>query len=278
MFADDSLLFRTIENDHDGEALQKDLDSLLSWAETWQMKFHPDKCFVMSITNNKHPIKHNYQILGHSLANADTIPYLGVQLNKSLKWNNHIENIVAKASRSLGFLRRNLYQCPEKVKEQAYIALVRPILEYSCAVWDPYQQTQIKMLEQVQRTAARFVTNCRSTQPGCVTAALTELNWSSLESRRKDKRLGLLHKAVSKKEASAMKLPEYYNKQTSKYNTRNHHINRLSNPLCRTNVGMNSFFPRTIREWNSIPGEILDITNTEQFLRIYRSYERQLVR
>ena len=35
-----------------------------------------------------------------------------------------------KANRSLGVIRRNLSKCPENVKEQAYLTLVRPQLEY----------------------------------------------------------------------------------------------------------------------------------------------------
>ena len=35
-----------------------------------------------------------------------------------------------KANRSLGVIKRNLSKCPENVKEQAYLTLVRPQLEY----------------------------------------------------------------------------------------------------------------------------------------------------
>ena len=36
------------------------------------------------------------------------------------------------ANRSLGFIRRSLNKFPENIKEQAYLALVRPQLEYGC--------------------------------------------------------------------------------------------------------------------------------------------------
>ena len=32
----------------------------------------------------------------------------------------HVSNICTKANRILGFLRRNLYACPQEVKEAAY--------------------------------------------------------------------------------------------------------------------------------------------------------------
>ena len=58
--------------------------------------------------------------------------YLGVELSSDLNWDFHIAGIIGTGNRSLGFIRRNLNKCPENVKEQAYLALVRPQLEYGC--------------------------------------------------------------------------------------------------------------------------------------------------
>jgi len=38
----------------------------------------------------------------------------------------------------------------------AYLSLVRPLLEYAAAAWDPYRLRDINCLEMVQRRAARF--------------------------------------------------------------------------------------------------------------------------
>ena len=45
------------------------------------------------------------------------------------------------------------------IKQQLEMALVRPHLEYACAVWDPHVETDIRQIEMVQRKAARFVEN-----------------------------------------------------------------------------------------------------------------------
>ena len=70
----------------------------------------------------------------------------------------HINNICTKASKTLGFLRRNLFSCPHDVKEAAYKGLVRPVLEYGSSVWDPHTKCLQEELEKVQNRAARFVT------------------------------------------------------------------------------------------------------------------------
>ena len=50
----------------------------------------------------------------------------------------HINQSAAKGNRSLGFIKRNLHSCTEDIKNLAYRTLVRPSLEYSSVVWDPY--------------------------------------------------------------------------------------------------------------------------------------------
>jgi hypothetical protein len=44
-------------------------------------------------------------------------------------------------------------------KSLAYTSLVRPILEYGAACWDPYREGQINELERVQKKAGKFAYN-----------------------------------------------------------------------------------------------------------------------
>ena len=51
LFADDAKIFREIREENDEKMLQADLDSLQSWSDTWLLKFHRNKCKVMSVAN-----------------------------------------------------------------------------------------------------------------------------------------------------------------------------------------------------------------------------------
>ena len=57
LFADDSLLYRTIKNPSDSAILQKDLNTLQLWEKKWKMEFHPGKCQLLRTTNKNEPIK-----------------------------------------------------------------------------------------------------------------------------------------------------------------------------------------------------------------------------
>ena len=107
--------------------------------------------------------------MGHTLESALHYPYLGVELSSTLDWSHQIDNKVNKANKTLGFLRRNLSNCPESINELACKALVRPHLEYSSPVWDQWMDKHIQQIEAVHRGSARFLKSCWERTPGTVT-------------------------------------------------------------------------------------------------------------
>ena len=49
---------------------------------------------------------------------------IGVTLSEDPLWTPHVDNTGTKASRTLGFLRRNMFHCTDKVQEWIYNALL----------------------------------------------------------------------------------------------------------------------------------------------------------
>ena len=142
-----------------GWLLQRDIDRLGSWARKWGMRFQPVKCNMMQLTRKRiKKIHASYTLEGINLEKIESIKYLGVTITSDLRWNTNVSNVCTKANRTLGFLRRKLYSCPQEVKEAAYKGLVRPVLDYGSSVWDPPGVVLQEKIESVQKHAARFVT------------------------------------------------------------------------------------------------------------------------
>ena len=97
------------------------MKSLEKWAEDWGMRFNAKKCYIMSLRKK---ISHFYELNNTILQEVNTNPYLGLNISNDLKWSHHINTVCKKASSTLGFIRRNLYHCPQQTRHTAYITLV----------------------------------------------------------------------------------------------------------------------------------------------------------
>jgi len=110
----------------------------------------------ISITRKQKPALYPYTLHGQQLKHVDIVKYLGIQISHDLCWDKHIDHITAKANSTLNFLCRNINISNPRIKEQSYTTLVRPVLEYSQTVWDPYTAGAVNRIGSVQHRAARF--------------------------------------------------------------------------------------------------------------------------
>jgi hypothetical protein len=163
LFTDDCALHRDIKTTEDARKLQDDLEQLHKRERDWPMEFHPKKCQVTNITSKRNIISHKYNIHGHTLEVVDSAKYLGLNIHKSLKWNDHtctcINQVTKKANSTLAFLRCNLHHCPRPTKSLCYLTLIRPLTEYSAVIWNPHTVENIRKLEMIQRRAAQLPNN-----------------------------------------------------------------------------------------------------------------------
>ena len=111
------------------------------------------------ITRSRTPVPSQYLLHGQVLESVAGSKYLGVEISSNLSFNSHIQNITTSASRSLGFLKRNIRSKYPELREMAYKTLVRPLVEYSSSVWSPYTKVILPGLKwfNVERPAGLLV-------------------------------------------------------------------------------------------------------------------------
>ena len=177
----------------------------------------------------------------------------------------HVSEISSKATKTLGFLCRNLAFAPRSTKEVAYKTLVRLKLEYAAPIWSPHSKLQINQIEKVQRTAARWTCG-RWRNTSSVGEMLDELEWPSLEARRDKSSLLLFHKihcgAVSIEKDKYM--TPAHSLSTLK-TTRSSHSSQYRRHQTYSDALKNSFSPQTIPHWNSLPPSVANTQSTEEF-------------
>ena len=267
LFADDSLLYRTIKSEKDCEILQRDLDLLQTWEIKWKMEFHPGKCQLLKVTNKINKTPYNYTIHGQTILETNAAKYLGVTIDCKLNWKNHYTEINRKANYVLSLLRRNLSNCPMDIKAKCYNTLVRPICEYACEVWDPHYQDDIDYLEKIQKRGARFATGNYVMEEGNTKKNLDLLGWETLEDRRTKTKLITFQKI----RLNNLEVPHEHLSLKDRNSRHDCDGPNYFRSYSSIDGHINSFFPTAVRVWNRLPAEAKTCNDMEHFKNTVKS-------
>ena len=105
--------------------------------------------------------------------------YLGVQIDCSLDWKEHINAAATKVSRAIGFLRHAKSFLPKASLKTLYNGIVEPHFRYCCSVWGCAGSTDINQLHKLQNRAARIITNSSFDTPS--RPLIAKLGWKTIE-------------------------------------------------------------------------------------------------
>ena len=174
LFADDTIVYLTVANDLDAEALQDDLNKLAECEHKLQMEFHLKKGNILRITRSRKPHIYDYTLPSHILE--------AKAITRNLSWNEHIINVCkTKVNLSVDFLHHNLQLSQQYIKENPCKTLIRPLAEYVSSVWDPYtHENQSSKREMIPRRGARYLKNAYSHESS-ITEMIRCLGWHSLQ-------------------------------------------------------------------------------------------------
>ena len=131
---------------------------------------------------------------GWTLRNEQTANYLGVFLDDKLCWEQHIDSVTKKVSRSLAVLRRVSKHSTLKTRMVLYNAVVLPHLDYCSVVWANCTKKLQMRLERLQYYGMRVILQVPARTPSSISRA--ELKWVTLEERRALQRLRAVHRCV----------------------------------------------------------------------------------
>ena len=149
-FADDTKVWRGINDDVSKIQLQNDLNTIYNWAVQNNMKFNDKKFQAIrffitlelgSYTNSE----------GANISFFNNIRDLGITISQDLSFNEHISIITAKGKQMAGWVLRVFVSRSPFLMKTLLKQLVLPRIEYCCVIWSPHSQDLIQQLESVQR-------------------------------------------------------------------------------------------------------------------------------
>lgn len=172
-FADDITVYHADDNiENINKNLQEKFDAVIKYSINWNMKINYDKC--ESILFRPPVGKCNYNIRrywksfgikspndGQNVPNRDVVKYLGIQLDKFLYFNYHVNTQIPKARRAF-FKHKTLFyskHIASNTKILFYKALVRPILTYGCPIWFNISPSYMEKIRKFERKCLRVCTS-----------------------------------------------------------------------------------------------------------------------
>lgn len=150
LYADDLKLFLKADTLRDVFDLQIDLNNLNEWCISNNLHLNLSKCVHMSYFRSHNPFRFNFKIGNHTLRAVKSNLDLGVMFDTSLSFTQHIDYIVPKAYKVLGFLRRNCSDFADPITLKIiYSSFVRSKLEYASVIGCPYIKIHVARVEKV---------------------------------------------------------------------------------------------------------------------------------
>jgi len=179
MYADDVKLYMPVCDIASHAMLQADLNRIVAWANTWQLKLNAKKCILFRLQ----PVLDlpSYMLNETVLSMPGVVKDLGVYMTPKLDFTYHCNHIA-----NIAFRRCHLILSAFATRDHAfllrmYTTYVRPLLEYSSQVWSPHLLCNINKIESVQRHFLKSFPGLRNLS---YSERLQVLNLQSLEVRR----------------------------------------------------------------------------------------------
>lgn len=171
--------------------------------------------------------------------------------DSKLTYEKHVDHIVSKANKAMGFLKRSCSQFMDlKIIKILYCSFVRSSLEYCSQVWNPMYDIYISRLESVQRNFTRFLQYKCKTRDHNYELRCKRYHLLPLKARRKISDISFLVKLTQ----SYIDAPQLLSKINLRVPTRSSRTPflLLNVPRCYTNYRQNSFFIRCAKFYNSL--------------------------
>ena len=161
LFADDTALWTACNTTTSlSIRLQKSINAFESWCNSWKLKLQPTKTELIHFSLRPRKKYKNPVVV--KVGNVDIKPlehtrYLGVIIDKSLKWRKHLDHIETRTAPRIGLLRflsRSAQEPNEKTMINIFKSIIRTIIIYGYPVlltadqkvWDRLQIIQNKAL------------------------------------------------------------------------------------------------------------------------------------
>ena len=247
MYADDAKLFTPILSSDSHQQIQEDLNALRKWCESWRMRLNAEKCFLLHYKpRGRNSTPPHLLINNVPLETRETASDLGVIISHDLKFHEQVSAACKKATKQINIIKRTF------VSRSPFFLLIctvqdvceAPFRTLCIAVWNPSYVGDILSLEKTQNRFTKLLRHGSVMTSG-------ERNVYLGISSHKARRLGGDLLFMYKRFDEGRLFQPVTNPRTRG------HSKKICLEIINNSLRQHSFAVRSVREWNSLPEEIV---------------------
>ena len=161
LYADDTIISLTGNNLLDLlKEFNLKLINVSDWLKNNKLIINMEKTFsILFHTKRPQPITYNNHVLinGKKLPYVKSFKYLGITIDNTLTWNQHIYNTRLKLTRTLAIFHRLKCYLSYKSLYQAYYALFHSHLNYCLLTWGTSSKNKLKPISHLQNKVLKIL-------------------------------------------------------------------------------------------------------------------------
>ena len=245
------------------------LQSALSWFERNHLIVNTSKSVLIPIST-PHRIKNECENVSINLNDYHITPssstkLLGIFIDNTLDFKEHIEYIVKKICPKIGILHRLRNVLPTPILSIVYITTIQPLIDYGLVIWGNSSKQNIQTIQKLQNRAARAVLG-NFDYTSSVSDMINGLNWTKVDKRFIYFTGIMMYKCLNKSSPSYLvELFSYVSDLQYSYTTRSVTENKLSLPPTNTALYKRSFSYNGASIWNDLPLSIRNAPSLQNF-------------
>ena len=275
LYADDSaILVSGTDPKLISQILSNELNNANKWLIDNKLSLHLGKTeSILFGTKRKLASINNFQVQCNniSIKSVTNVNYLGLSLENTLSGESIVSNIVKKSSSRLKFLYRYKDILNENSRKILCSALIQCHFDYCCSSWYSSTSKTLKnKLQVMQNKMIRFILGLDFRSH---IGILEQEKVNMLPVASRVKQLKLNHVLNIKNYQSPEYLKENFHRISDTELRQCTRASRLNFFLPRVqNQATNTFYFSAIKDWNSLPPKIKEITNAESFRTIVKNH------
>ena len=201
---------------------------------------------------------------GEEVASGTRVKYLGLMVDRELKWKDQVSHVRKKCLATLSRLRRLFPALPMSTRLMLYNALVLPYLGFCSSVWHQCSETLSTRIERIQNYAMRLIT---SSPPRTSSDELcSNLSWMTLQDRRRFRILCKVHRCLHHQ------APDYLCSKFTLNLGRTRGFGNVYLQRPQSEFYRKSFEYDGGKMWNSLPNHLKTISSPLVFKRLLHSF------